>query len=249
MEISLYKNQYPTGSRKSIQFVWEFGKLKIRTYEQHITVTDGDIFERDGKYYITPPSLNRHHIQAEIEIPATVIEQFEQLNTNLKNSRESLGHVDNKAGKIFLSLNTEGLIIAKHGSKTAISDVEIIENKNAINVESLGLSVQYIEVPSTVEIAYVKTKNIKIMESVRLISAGKSLLSGKEYHKLNQSIPLEEWDCVKSCFEYMGTGGSGLHGWLTSQPDKVRNILGLKPTNEHEDDIKLFEDAITLLEK
>src|SRR5664280_283046 len=134
MEISLYKNQYPTGSRKSIQFVWEFGKLKILTYMQHITVTDGDIFERDGKYYITSPSLNRHHNPDEIEVPATVIEQFEQLNINLKNSRESLGHVDNKAGKIFLSMNADGQIVAKQGHKTAVSDMEIIENKNAIDV-------------------------------------------------------------------------------------------------------------------
>jgi|SRR5674476_399782 len=86
MEISLYKNQYPTGSRKSIQFCWEFGKLKIRTYAQHIMVSDGDIDKRDGKYFITPRSLNRHHNPAEIEIPVNVIEQFEQLNTNLKNS-------------------------------------------------------------------------------------------------------------------------------------------------------------------
>jgi|SRR5665647_148820 len=251
MEISLYKNQYPTGSRKSIQFVWEFGKLKIRTYAQHITVTDGEIYERDGKHYITPPSLNRQHHPEEIEIPAIVIEQFEQLNTNLKNSRESIGHVDHKAGKIFLSLNADGKIIAKRGSKTAESEMETIENKNAINVQALGLSVPYIEVSHDVETAYTKAKNVKIMESVRLISAGKSLLTGKEYHKLNILIPPEEWVKVEPLFENLGKGGSGLRGWLTSQPEKVQKLLGLKTTEgkrEHEDDIKQFEDAITLLE-
>ena len=251
MEISIYKNQFPTGSRKSIQFCWEFGKLKIRTYEQHIAVTDGDIYERDGKHFIMPPCLNRHHNPAEIEIPATVIEQFEQLNTNLKNSRESLGHVDHKVGKIFLSLDMDGKIIAKQGSKTAISDMEIIENKNAINIESLGLDCPFIEVPPKVEKAYIEAKNIRIMESVRLIYAGKSLLTGKDYFKFNKSVPLEEWEKAESLFEDFGVSGSGLQGWLTSQPEKVQKLLGLKPTEgkrEHDDEVKQFENAITKLE-
>jgi len=255
MEISLYKNQFPTGSRKSVQFVWEFGKLKIRTYEQHITITDSDIYERDGKHYITSPSLNRHHNPAEIEIPATVIEQFDLLNINLKNSRESISSIDHKSGRIFLSLNAYGKIIAKHGCKTAISDIETIENKNAINIESLGLDRQYVEVPSKVEMAYIEAKNIRIMESVSLIYAGKSLLTGKEYFKFNSKIPSSQWESVESYLEYMGTGGSGmtgeLKGWVTSQPAKVEATLGLKPTEgnrEHDDEVKQFEDAITALE-
>src|SRR5665647_2283196 len=245
MEISLYKNQYPTGSRKSIQFCWEFGKLKIRTYAQHVTVSDGDIYERDDKHFIMPPSLNRQHHPEEIEIPVTVIEQFNQLNKNLKNSRESLGHVDHKAGKIFLSLNMDGKIIAKQGSKTAISDMETIENKNAINVESLGLSVQYIEVPPKVEMAYIEAKNIKLMEKCSLIYVGESQLTkGKHFFKLSQQVPPEEWEKVEHQFEDF-TGGSGrtgeLKGWLTSAPAKVEAILGLKTTagnREHDDGVK-----------
>jgi len=173
---------------------------------------------------------------------------MDKLNINLKNSRESIRHVDHKAGNIFFSLNMDGLILAKQGSKTAISDIEMFENKNAINVESLELEFPYIEVPPKVETAYVKAKNTKIMESVRLISAGKSLLTGKEYHKLNISIPPEEWQKVESLFENFGKGGSGWKGWLTSEPVKVQKLLRLKPTNEHDDDIKQFEEAITMLE-
>ncbi len=255
MEILLHKNQFPTGSRNSIQFVWEFGKLKILTYMQHITISDSDIDKRDGKHYITPPSLNRQHHPEEIEIPVTVIEQMDKLNINLKNSRESIAHVEHKTGKIFLSLNADGQIIAKHGHKTAISDVEIIENKNAINVQALGLSVQYIEVPSTVETAYTKAKNIKIMEKCILTSAGKSLLTGKDYFKLNFQIPVSSWDCVEDLFEDFGSGlgkKGELTGWLTNQPEKVQKLLGLKSTKgkrEHDDEMTQFEDAITILEK
>ncbi len=252
MEILLHKNQFPTGSRKSIQFVWDFGKLKIRTYAQHITVSDGDIYERDGAHFITPRSLNRFDKPAEIEIPTTVLEQMDVLNINLKNSRESIGHADHKAGKIFLSMNADGQIVAKHGQKTAVSDLEIIENKNAINIESLGLDCLYIEVPSTVETAYTKAKNIKTMESCHLIYAGKSLLTRKEYFKFNNDIPASSWDCVEDFFENFGSGSGRtgeLKGWLTNQPGKVEATLGLKTTEgkrEH-DDIKRFEDAITLI--
>ena len=149
-------------------------------------------------------------------------------------------------------MNEDGQIVVKCGKKEAVADIEDVENRKAINVVSLGLEFPYIEVPPEVENAFMKAKNRKIMESVRLISAGKSLLSGKEYHKLNQSVPLEEWDCVKSYFEWMGTGGSGLQGWLTTQPEKVQKLLSLKLTEgkrEHEDDIKQFEDAIITLGK
>jgi hypothetical protein len=260
MEISLYKNQYPTGSRKSIQFVWEFGKLKIRTYEQHIAVSDGDIYERDDKHFIMPPSLNRQHHPEELEIPVTVIEQMDKLNIHLKNSRESIGHVDHKEGKIFLSLNTDGKILAKQGSKNAVADMEIIENKNAINIEQLGLSVQYIEVPHDVETAYTKAKNIKIMEKCSLTYAGKSLLTGKDYFKFNFKIPVSSWDCIEDFFENFGSGSGRtgeLTGWLTSQPEKVEVALGLKTTvgdrkkeiDLHNDGVKKFEDAIATLEK
>jgi hypothetical protein len=252
MEILLHKNQFPTGSRNSIQFVWDFGKLKIRTYAQHITVSDGDIYERDGAHFITPRSLNRFDKPAEIEIPTTVLEQMDQLNINLKNSRESIGHVDHKTGKIFLSLNADGQILAKHGCKTAISDVEIIENKNAINIEALGLAVQYIEVPQNVEAAYTKAKNIKIMEKCSLTSAGKSLLTGKEYFKFNNDIPASSWDCIEDFFEDFGSGSGRtgeLKGWLTSTPEKVENALGIKHRagKRGHDDIKQFEEAITLI--
>src|SRR5665647_117167 len=192
------------------------------------------------KFNFKTRSNNQHH-PIEIEIPVTVIEQFDQLNTNLKNSRESIANIDHKTGRIFLSLNADGKIVAKQGSKNAVSEMEIIENKNAINIEQLGLSVQYIEVPPKVEMAYVKAKNARIMESVRLISAGHGLLTGREYHKLNKSVPTKEWEKVNSLFEDFGTGGSGLHGWLTGTPEEVQRIIGLKPTEgkrEHDDGIK-----------
>lgn len=257
MEILLYKNQFPKGTKYSIQFLWDSDKFVIRTYEREYVVSDNEIVIKDGKFYFNPSKQNPKYNSNDIEIPENVIERKNKLNMDLQNRKGSIAHVDHIEGKIYFSLNSEGKIIAKQGCKTAISYLETIENKNAINVESLGLSVPYIEVPQKVEIAYLKAKHIRIMESVRLISAGKSLLFGKEYHKLNQSIPLEEWERVESLFENLGKGGSGLKGWLTSTPEDVENILGIKHAvsdrkkeiEKHEKEARTFENAIISIQK
>jgi len=260
MATLLGKNQYPPGTKNSIQYTWDFGKFEIRTYEKNFTVSDNEIELREGKYFFYPSKQNPRYTLKEIEIPSSVIDRKNKLNMDLKLKKESISSIDNKAGKIYFSLNSEGKIVAKLCEKEAIADIEDVENRKAINVQSLGLEFPYLEVPADVEKAFMKAKNSKIMENVRLIYAGKSLLTGKDYFKFNNVIPVPEWDCVEEYFEDFGSGSGRtgeLKGWVTCMPEKVEAALGLKTTvgnrkkeiDIRSDDVKKFDEAIAKLEK
>lgn len=253
MEILLHKNQFPQGTKYSIQFLWDSEQFVIRTYEKEFIVQDNEIVKKGGQYHFDPSKQNPKYTSLKIEIPLNVIDRKNKLNMDLQNRKGSIARVDHTAGKMYFSINTDGKIVAKMGCKTASSDMEIIENKKAINVESLGLEFPYIEVPSAVEAAFLKVKHDKIMLNCRLIYSGNSQLTGQKHYKLNYPVPTEKWDCIKDLFEFMGEGSGKkgeLKGWLTNQPGKVEATLGLKPTagRRGHDDIKQFEDAITLLE-
>jgi hypothetical protein len=191
------QNKYPAGTKFSIQYVWHLGKFEIDTYERKFTVSDNEIKETCGKYFFN-----------EIEIPVNVIEQKNALDLDLKLRKGSIGSVKTTQGNVYISLNEKnGQVIARCGEKEAIAgDIEIVENKKAINVQSLGLEFPYIEVPATVENAFRKVKNEKLMQGCSLISVGKSLLTGKEYYKFSAKIPTSEWIKVKNYFEDLGTG-------------------------------------------
>lgn len=253
MATLLGKNQYPQGTKNSIQFTWDFGKFEIRTYEKNFVVTDNEIELREGKSYFNHSKPNQKGILKEMEIPEHVIGQKNKLNMDLKLRRESIGSVTRTEGKIYFSLNSEGQLIAKLGDKEAIADdIEIIENKKAINIKSLGLEFPYIEIPANVVAVFVDAKYKKIMLNCHLVYSGRSLLTGKDYYKLNSWIPASDWNCVEDLFENFGVSGSGLQGWLTSEPEKVQKLLGLKSTEgkrEHEDEVTQFEDAIATLGK
>lgn len=190
-----------------------------------------------------------------------MINRKNKLILDMKLKKGSIANVDNPLGKIYFYLNEDGRIVAKCGEKTAVAnDVEIIENKKAIDVHDLGLEFTFIEVPADVEKAFLKAKNIKIMENCYLIHVGESVLTGKEYFRLNSEIPSSSWDCVNDLFEDFssGSGRAGeLNGWVTSQPEKVEHILGIKhavsdrkeENDIRHDDVKKFDDAIAKLEK
>lgn len=251
MATILGKNNYPQGTKNVIQYTWDFGKFEIRTYEKNFSVSDSEIVKKDDKYFFNPSKQNPRYTSNEIEIPGNVIERKNKLNLDLKLRKECIGSVDRTEGKIYLSLNSEGQLIAKLGNKEAVADkIETIENKKAIDIRTLGLEFPYLEIPANVVAVFVDTKYKKIMLNCHLIYVGKSLLTGKDYYKLNSWIPASDWNCVEDLFEDFGVSGSGLNGWLTSTPDKVEATLGLKTTagKRGHDDIKQFEDAITLLE-
>lgn len=230
MVIYLGSNQYPLGTKKSIQFLWDKGNFEIRTYDECYIVPDSEIVKRRENYFFCPSKIEVNGTFREIEIPENIIERKNQLNIDLKIRKNSIKCINHKEGKIYFSLNSDGKIIAKLGCKEAIADeIETIENKKAIDVRSLGLECPYIEVPSEVENAFEKAKNLKIMSNCHLVYAGRSLLTGKHYFKLNSKIPAHPWNCVADYFEYFGESEekNRLSGWLTYKPEEVERILGL----------------------
>ena len=255
MKQILNKPQGTRGARNFIEFSLIDGKLGIDTFERNYLISDSEIETRDGIHFFKPSKQNPKCTLKVIEIPEDVIERKDALNIDLQNRKGSIASIDHKAGKIYFSLNEDGQIITKLGDKEAIAnDIEIIETKKGIDVTSLGLEFPYLEIPADVEKAFSKAKDSKIMENCHLIYAGKSLLTGKTYFKLNSEIPSSKWDCIEDLFENFGSGSGRtgeLKGWLTNQPENVRKLLGLKTTEgkrEHDDEVKQFEDAITALE-
>lgn len=224
-------------------------------------VADSEIVKKDDKYFFIPSKQNHKGTFKEIEIPENVIERKNKLNLDLKLRKESIGSVDRTEGRIYFSLNEEKRLIAKLGDKEAIAnDIETIENRKAINVQSLGLEFPYIEVPPEVEKAFLKAKNVKIMENCYLIYAGKSVITGIAYFKFNSEIPSSQWDCVEDFFEDFGRGSDRtgeLNGWVTCMPEKVEHTLGIKhrvsdkieEIEKHEDEARKFQAALVSIEK
>lgn len=216
--VLLGKNDYPPGTKFSIQYIWHFGKFQIDTYERKFTVSDSEIKEIQGKYFFN-----------EIEIPASVIEQKHALDLDLELRRGSIESVKTSQGNVYFSIDAEGELIVKLGNKTAVSSkIETVENRRAINIKQLGLAVPYIEVPATVVNAFMKVQNEILMQDCRLVSAGKSLLTGQEYFKFNIEIPVSEWENVEQYFENFGEGSGikdELTGWVTNEPDTVSRVL------------------------
>jgi|SRR5665647_792930 len=261
MEISLYKNQFPQGTKYSIKFIWDSAKFVIRTYEKEYVVQDSEIVKKDGKYYFNPSKQNPRYTSIKIEIPKNVIDRKNKLDIDLRNRKGSIANVAHTSGKIYFSLNEAGQLITKLGDTEAIADeIEMIENKKAINIESLGLEFPFLEVPAKVETAFMKAKHDKIMLNCRLIYSGNSLLTGKEYYKLNHSVPPDKRDCIEDFFDDFGSGSGRtgeLTGWLTSQPEKVENALGIKHAvsdrkgeiEKHENEARIFENASVSIQK
>ncbi len=81
----------------------------------------------------------------------------------------------------------------------------------------------------------------KARENIHLNFVDQSLSSGLKYYSLSTRIDPDEWNKVKSHFEYFNSrrdydddeqdtfGGDGLNGWLTTNPAAVEDILNVKP--------------------
>jgi hypothetical protein len=229
MKTVLRDNGFPMGTKKYIGFMWDLGIFEIGTYERNYFVSDLEIKNRNGKYIFNPSEQNTHFSSEDIEIPADVIERKNNLNLDLALRKNNIGNMNHKEGKIYFSLGSDGQIIAKCGNKEAIADkIETVENKRAIDISALGLSVPYVEVPLSVEKAFVKASEKKYMANCCLVSAGCSLLTARNYFKFNSKIPQSKWESVEEYFEDFGEGDAGLKGWLTSDPKTVEDILKLE---------------------
>ena len=84
-------------------------------------------------------------------------------------------------------------------------------------------------------------KACKARENIHLCFVDQSLSSGLKYYALSTRIDPDEWSKIKTHFNYFNSrrdydddeqdtfGGDGLNGWLTTNPDKVEEILKVKP--------------------
>ena len=84
-------------------------------------------------------------------------------------------------------------------------------------------------------------KKAQARENVQLLLYDKSWSSGIEYYRLSCKVLPEDWEKTKKYFTYYDYSllddeqdtmyGNKLNGWLTTQPEKVEEALGVKEEN------------------
>jgi len=199
-------------------------------YRERLVFVDGELkADENGKVIIdiTPLKLkaeyNNFETPKSFEMPAEILEARKE-KRKLKALANNSIYIDND--KIYYYIENEKLRICQ-GEKEAIADkIEIIHGKKAVNVESLALGHPYLELPVDVLHKFEKLLNEKKLMNLALVPAGKSLLNGLEYHKLNMDIPVHMWSRVSGFFEDFGTEGD-MTGFLTCKPESVAEILGI----------------------
>lgn len=125
--------------------------------------------------------------------------------------------------KLF-GLKDDGKLNTEPERETAADKIEIIHNRKAVNAKKLKLGHPYFELPAEVTQKFEKVLQEKELRTLALVPAGISQLNGKEYYRLSVDIPAGMWKRVSNLFIDFGELGN-MTGWLSCEPDKVREIL------------------------
>jgi hypothetical protein len=136
-----------------------------------------------------------------------------------------------EAGKVYFYIERDKLRIynRENAKEVTVDKIETIYGKKAVNVESLELGHHYLQLPPEVAGPFERILKEKELKKLALVLKGKSVLDGKKYYGFNMEIPAEKWGRVKDYFEDFGpvTDDAELNGFLTCQPGKVAEILGI----------------------
>jgi hypothetical protein len=219
-------------SRGDIIFSMEGDTFLISSHNKQVAISDDELKEVNGKLYANIKFLNMIDFP-EVEVPEHVLELKTQYRKEIALAKNSVAIVEHEKGKIYLSVSNDCRVYAKLGDKTAITEkIYLVEGKKAIYVPDLELETSFLEVPEIVEDKLKAAKKAIEMKDLRLVYAGKSLLSGKDYYKLSCEVPSQTWYRVRECFEYHGERGipGALEGWVTAVPDLVEEYLRLRNT-------------------
>lgn len=202
-----------------------FGDLLLVNFEnEEKIIRDEEIQKLEDGFYA--PAVKG--------IPEKLIPIPEDVLTIVKSiraERESERHrkpIGTKDGFEFF-LNDDMQLIVKLGDKEITADdIETIYGRPALNIEAFNLDHPFIELGADVAEAFRKAKGNKIPEGLKIVPAGRSLLDGAEWYKLDKPISEEAFSKVKMYFDYFGEASADFSGWLTREPGRVAEVLKIE---------------------
>jgi hypothetical protein len=206
-------------------------KFYIAANSRRVVFTDSDIkADADGRYIIDLSPLGIRITQA--EVPKGVME-FRKKIREVHALEKNAIFIDRtvRPSRYFYEENDELRVL--QGDNQIIGEVETIYGKPVIKADGLGIGNHFLVLPADVvqkfEGVLKKKEMEKIISKLTLLLAGRSLLDEKLYYgfPIGAKISPEVWDLVKMKFEFF-EGGDNLQGWLTANPGKVAEILGIK---------------------
>ena len=199
-----------------------FSNLFMMWHEGNYAIIEDEMIKHTEKGIQIPVLIKNIHVP-HIYIPEYVLKTRDIIRAKIEH--ESHFKPIGEADEIKFFLNDDSQLVLRRGKdEITATGIETIHGRSAVNVEAFGLSHSYVELPAEVEEAFRKTQGDKIPEGLKLISAGKSLLNGREYFKFSQSLPEEAFKKVQMYFEAF-EGDGEFSGWLTKEPAKVAEAL------------------------
>lgn len=216
--------------------------FSISTCVDLIVFKDDDLKpDKEGKIIIDLAPLRLGSVCGEAEVPQEFELPHEVLNPRKEKRRlRSLAKdailIDRDCDPWMYFYAAGDQVRIHHGDKDVTVDIEIVYGKPAVNVEALQLETLYLELPAEVARKFQRVIDSKRLQQVaqklNLEPAGKSLLNGNEYYKLNGGLPNEFWNKIQYYFEDFGNSGD-MQGWLTCEPGKVAMILGIDDPHDY----------------
>jgi hypothetical protein len=136
------------------------------------------------------------------------------------------------AGKVHFYIEGDKLRIYNQGNqKEATADkIETKYGQKAVKVEALEIGHPYLQLPPEVAEPFERILKEKELKKLALVLRGKSVLDGKKYYAFNMAVPTGKWERVSDSFLNSGpvTDGEERNGFLTCQPGKVADRLGIQ---------------------
>lgn len=160
----------------------------------------------------------------EFEMPQEILEsraEKRRLNALAKGVIEIIEY---QGEKMYFYLEGKRLRILKGDREAIATKTEIIHGKKAVDVKKLKLGHPYLELPVDVCSQFEKVLHEEELKKLALVPAGRSMLNGREYYRLNMDIPAYMWEQVEGMFDDFGEVGE-LTGWLTCDPTQVAEVL------------------------
>lgn len=203
--------------------------ITIASSRARISVKDEDLtLNEDGTATIDLEPLDLKSFFPKIDLPKTVDIPAEILEARKEKRRlealakNAISIIPYQCESMYFYIDGGKLRILHRGKEAIAEKIELIHNRKAVNVEALELTHPYLELPLNVVTIFEKVLREKELRDLALIPAGKSLLNGLDYFKLNNlKVSSNLWDKTKTYFEDWGEKD----GWVTCHPAKVAEIL------------------------
>jgi|SRR5665647_92841 len=212
---------------EQINFYMENSDFVYESSKFSSTVPDFSIEEIDGKKFTHIEMKGETRL---VEIPDSIIKARDQIRSDNKLNQNSIGSAETSHGKVYFSICESGKITAKINEKAVETDrIFNIEGRRAVFVADLG----FVVVPETVEKSYHEFKRKQASRGLCLLYAGQSLLTGKDYYNFSSEISEAVYNRVQKYVEFFDEESDdstldGLHGWLTSNPERVEEVLRIR---------------------